>query len=174
MFQKGELVIYGSEGVCEVVDISVMDLFNDSREREYYTLAPLYRQGKIYTPVDTTVFMRPIITKKEALMLIARIPEIHGEVYENRNIRILSEHYQESLQSHDCTSLVKTIKAIYKKRELMTDRGKKLGQVDEKFFKKAEDLLYGEFAAALDIPKTEVGAFIRKSVENPEETSAVI
>ncbi len=173
MFQKGELIIYGSEGVCKVVDIGVKDMFNDKHEREYYTLSPLYRQGTIYTPVDTTVFMRPIITRNEALSLIERIPEIQGEVYENRNIRILSEHYQESLQTHDCAVLVKTIKAIYKKRELMIDRGKKLGQVDEKFFKKAEDLLYGEFAAALDIPKTEVETFIRQSIGGFVEAEAV-
>ena len=86
MFKIGDLIIYGGEGVCKVEDIGVPDIFDVTHEREYYTLSPLYRQGKIYTPVDTKIFMRPVISKDEAMDLIEMMPEIDGEVCENRNV----------------------------------------------------------------------------------------
>lgn len=168
MFKIGDLVVYGGEGVCKVEDIGIPDIFEESQNKKYYTLSPLYRQGKIYTPVDTKIFMRPVISKDEAMDLIEMMPDIDGEIYENRNVRILSEHYQEKIQSHNCVDLVKTIKDIYAKRMLMNSRGKKLGQVDEKFFRKAEDLLYGEFAVALDESRENVKNLIMKEIDIDE------
>ena len=51
---------------------------------------------------------------------------------------------------------------------LMNSRGKKLGQVDEKFFRKAEDLLYGEFAVALEVLKENVKNLIMKEIDGDE------
>ncbi len=165
MFEIGDLIIYGSEGVCRVDDIGVPDLYNVDLGHSYYTLSPLYRQGKIYTPVDASVFMRPVISKQEALDLIQSYPDIDDTVIENRNIRILSEQYQATMNSHDCSDLMRIMKSVHHKKKIMDQRGKKLGQVDEKFLKKAEDLLHGEFAVALNIPKEEVGRFIKNRVQ---------
>ena len=166
MFEIGDLIIYGSEGVCRVDDIGIPEMFDIDREHPYYTLSPLYRQGKIYTPVDASVFMRPVISRQEALDLIHSYPDIDDAIIENRNIRVLSEQYQETMNSHDCSDLMRILKSVHHKKKVMDQRGKKLGQVDEKFFRKAEDLLHGEFAVALDIPKDEVGDFIRSRVES--------
>ena len=164
MFQVGDLIIYGNEGVCRVESIGLPEIFENEQDRQYYTLDPLYKQGLVYAPVDTPVFMRSIITREEAMELIARIPEIDDGIFENRNIRVLSEQYQETLKSHDCAELVRIVKSVNHKRQIMTARGKKLGQVDEKFYKKAVDLLHGEFAVVLDIPKEEVCEFIEREV----------
>lgn len=40
-----------------------------------------------------------------------------------------------------------------------------LGQIDKKFMKRAEDLLYGELAAALDIPREDVLNYIQERLE---------
>ena len=170
MFAIGDLIIYGSEGVCRVEDIGVPDIFDSDNGHSYYTLSPLYRQGRIYTPVDASVFMRPVISKQEALDLISSYPDIDDEIIENRNIRILSEKYQETMNSHACSDLMKVLKSVYHKKQIMDQRGKKLGQVDEKYFKKAEDLLHGEFAVALNIPKEEVGSFIRNRIGELDKT----
>ena len=170
MFAIGDLIIYGSEGVCRVEDIGVPDIFDSDNGHSYYTLSPLYRQGRIYTPVYASLFMRPVISKQEALDLISSYPDIDDEIIENRNIRILSEKYQETMNSHACLDLMKVLKSVYHKKQIMDQRGKKLGQVDEKYFKKAEDLLHGEFAVALNIPKEEVGSFIRSRIGELDKT----
>ena len=166
MFQVGDLIIYGGEGVCRVVGMGVPEVFEEEGDdREYYTLEPLYRRGTVYTPIDTTVFMRHIISKEEVLELIKGIPDINDDIIENRNIRMLSEQYEQIIQSHSCMDLMRLIKSVDHKRRVMIERGKKLGQVDEKFFKRAEELLHGEFAVALDIPKEEVKDFISDRVK---------
>ena len=76
MYQPGDLIIYGGEGVCRVAAISPAPIAAADPERIYYTLTPLYRQGVIYAPTDVTVPMRPILSREEALDLIRSIPTI--------------------------------------------------------------------------------------------------
>ncbi len=172
MYEIGDLIIYGSEGVCRVESVGASPVSGADKERLYYTLSPLYRTGYVFTPVDSGVFMRPVISKEEALELIRQIPSIEGEAYENRNLRFLTEHYQECLQTHKCYDLVKLIKDVYVKRESAIRRGKKLGQIDERFMKRAEDMLYGELAVALGIPKEDVCGYIAESVEKAEKVGS--
>ena len=41
-----------------------------------------------------------------------------------------------------------------------------LGQIDKKFMKRAEDLLFGEFAAALNISREEVQSYIQTRLQD--------
>lgn len=165
MYRPGDLIIYSSEGVCRVETVGPLDMSGANRDKLYYTIQPLYREGKIFIPVDTGVFMRPVISRQEADALIRRIPDIEGEVYENRNLRMLNEHYQSLLQSHDCEDMLQLIKAVYAKQKETLAAGKKPGLVDERYMKRAEDILYGELAVALDIPKEEVLTYIISTLE---------
>ena len=166
MYQAGELVVYGAEGVCRVAAIGPLEMRGAQKGTDYYTLTPLYGTGKIFIPVDTNVSIRPVMTRAEAEALIDRIPEIPEEVYENNNPRLLNEHYQALLKSYDCVDLVRLIRAIYAKGQ----RGRRLGQVDERTFKKAEEMLHGELAAALDILPDQVKDYICRRVEALEKT----
>ena len=165
MYQAGDLIIYGNEGACRVEAVGPIDMDWAVKGRAYYTIQPLYREGKIFVPADTGVFMRPIITREEADELIRRIPEIDGEAYENRNLRMLSEHYQSLLQTHNCEDMLQLIKAVYTKQKENLAAGKKPGLVDERYMKRAEDILYGELAVALDIPRENVLDYITSVLE---------
>jgi len=165
MFQVGDLIIYSGEGVCRVESIGKPEMSGVNKDRLYYTLAPLYREGKIFIPVDTKVFMRPILTKEAALELIRQIPQIETNICQDRNQRLLTEHYQNLIHSHQCDDLVQIIKAVYLKEQAVRARGKKPGQVDERYRKRAEDMLHGELAVALGIPREDVAEYIRKSIE---------
>ena len=136
MFSVGDMIIYGGEGVCTIEKIDGMNISGVSKDKKYYYLSPLYRGGTIYAPVDTPVFMRTLISKDEALELIDKIPEIEADVFSSVNIRLLSEHYQSIIKSYKCEDLVKVMKAIYKKRQLAIEKGKRLGSVDERFLLK--------------------------------------
>ncbi len=172
MFAVGELIFYGNEGVCRVEAIGVPPLPGVPGGREYYTLCPLYREEKIYIPVDTQVFMRPVISREEALALIARIPCLTAQVCEERNPRLRSEQYRASLRTHDCDDLVRLIKSVHGKQRAASQRGKKLGQAEEQFGKRAEELLHGELAVALGIEKDAVPAFIAAYLRENEAAQA--
>ena len=74
MYQKGEYIIYGNTGVCRVEDVAVPDNIPIKEKGAlYYKLSPVYGAGSIYIPVDTEVFMRPVLTKAQANELIDKM-----------------------------------------------------------------------------------------------------
>ena len=168
MYQVGELIIYGPEGVCRVAEIGPLNMRGAQKGLDYYTLSPVYRDGKIFTPVDTTVYTRPVMTREEAETLIDRIPDIPEEIYENSNPRLLNEHYQAYLKSYDCMDLLRLIRAIYAKGRNAQGKGRHLGQVDERTIKRAMEMLHGELAVALDIPVDGVKDYITRRIEQLE------
>ena len=66
MYKVNDLIVYGNEGVCRVEAIEVMNVTAVANDRLYYVLKPLYRNGTVFTPVDTKVFMRPVISADDA------------------------------------------------------------------------------------------------------------
>ena len=155
MFDMGAYIIYGGEGVCVVEDIGCPNVSGANKD-------------KLYAPVDTPVFMRPVISREEAIDLIRAIPGVNGELYESMNLRFLTEHYQKAIQRYECIGLVKLIKDVVEKRRYAAEHGKKLGQIDERFMKRAEDMLYGELAVALDIDRGEVDGYVKNALATME------
>ena len=169
MFQPGELVVYGTTGVCRVLEIAKPQIRLRERDREYYLLKPLYQDGVIYSPVDSEkVAIRPVMTRAEAEALIDRIPSVHAEIIKAPTMQALTQHYQSVLSSHDCDGLVELTMSIYAKRKQAEAQNRRLGMVDERYMKQAERLLYGELSAALDIPLEEVEPTIARRVEELE------
>lgn len=166
MFQVGELIFYGGTGVCQITDVRAMDLLHTGVARPYYILNPLFQECTISAPADSDkVFIRPVLTREEAEELIDRIPFIQAEAYHNRMLHQLEEHYDAALKTHDCGTLLELTMSIYAKKQLVKDQRRKFGMVDERFLKRAEELLFGEFSAALGIPKEEVQSYIQSRVQ---------
>lgn len=166
MYKIDELIMYGSTGVCRVSEIGKPSFVDEKDENLYYFLEPLYQSGIIYAPVENAkVFMRPVITEEEANDLIDGIPEIHTEIYKNCSMQQLTKQYQSILDTHMCSELLKLTKSIREKGLEAMKNKKSLGQIDKKFMKKAEELLFGEFAAVLHIEKDEVGEYIKNRLE---------
>ena len=163
MFQPGELLVYGSTGVCQVLSIDQrQDYVNGVKQsRLYYQLKPLYQGGVIYTPVDNDkVVMRPVISREDAETLIDSIPALRPAVCPAATTQALTQHYQTSLRRHSCRSLMELTMAIHQKRCRAEAQNRRLGMVDERFMKQAEQLLFGELSAALDIPYEDVQPYI--------------
>ncbi len=166
MFKIDDLILYGNTGVCRVVDISTKDIPEVLKNRLYYTLKPLYQTGTIYTPIDNKkVFMRPIISRQEAQQLIRSIPEIDAQAFHSPVLRELTAHYERSIQSYDCVELAGLTKSLYIKKREMAEQKRKFGAIDDRFMKRAEDLLFGELAAALGIAREEVAPYISSIIE---------
>ena len=165
MFQPGEFVVYGSSGVCRVINVGALESRAADPSREYYPLQPVFESERIYTPVDSGVFMRRAMTKEQAERFIREIPSIREDFCTERNPTNLRVHYEASLQSHECRELVSLIKGIRHKCQETEKKGRKIGQVDQRYRKKAEGLLHGELAIALGIPLDQVEAYIQETVQ---------
>ncbi len=161
----GDLLIYGETGVCRVMDIVEKEFLGVVQS--CYQLMPFYQSCAIFTPVNnSTVYMRPIISREEADTIVASIPSIQPFEISARSPRELTEKYTSIIKLHDCEKLAELAVSIYAKREKMLAQKKKLSAIDERFMKKAEDLLFGELAVVLGIDKTSVREYIEEKVSN--------
>ena len=171
VFEVGELVLYGGTGVCRVTEIIAKKFNRTEPEKLYYVLTPLYQSGTITTPVENgKVFIRPVITRDEAISLIDRIPTIEVEAYHNQNLQQLESHYKAELMRHDCLSLLRLTMSTYRKKREREDAKLKFGAVDRRYMERAEDLLFGELAVALNIDRESVRDYIESRLHPAGET----
>lgn len=166
MYSVGDLVFYGKTGVCRIEDVTEMrSAASGTGMEDYYILKPLHQECKISIPVNNDrVFMRPIVSEEEALAIIDSIPDMKAEAFYCHNLNQLKEHYRNLMETHDCSVMIELILSVYAKRLDAIENKKKLGAVDERFMKEAEELIDGEFSAALGIPKGEVREFIKNRI----------
>ena len=168
MFSVNDYVVFGNHGICVIKAIGPLDLGIAERGRLYYTLEPLYTQkNTIYTPVDSEKnSLRRAITREEALELIDRIPQV--ETVWGPDVKRREERYREIMRQNDCIGWMQIIKTLYLKKQKRLAEGRKNTARDELYLKLAEDFLYGEFAAALDVEKDEVEDLIGRRVREME------
>lgn len=160
VFRIGDLIFYSKTGVCEIVEITEKEseVFG---KKNYYILRPLYQECDISIPVDNKkVYMRPVISEDEVNSLIDAIPEMDAQAYYSQNLNQLKDHYRQLMDTHSCENMIKIAKSVRTKQKEVEANKRKLGAVDEKFMKEAEDLLFGEFAAVLKISKSDVPGYI--------------
>ena len=154
MFKKGEFILYGTVGVCQVEKISRTD-FSDN-DRLYYYLVPRYEKDTtICIPVDSDkVMMRGIMSRKDAERFVNAWPDVECKEYANDRER--PQAYKEAIQSGDCLELASMIKEISRMEQSHKGKGRILSVRE----KAARRLLFGELAAALDIYPEEVPGYI--------------
>ena len=134
MFAAGDLVVYGGEGVCRIESIGPSGMSYDSGDRMYYHLA--------------------LIQSLPSLPLCK--PEMPG-------LRAAKDHYHRLVQRCECSEMAALIHTICRRRAWAVRHGKKVSQMDERYLKRAEEQLYGEMAAALDMAREEIVPFIRET-----------
>lgn len=165
MFKIGDYVAHYKEGVCEITGIGKLDMSCSDRDKEYYTLKPLYDAGgTLYTPVaNQKGQIRTLITAEEAEKLVEDMSEIEEIGVSDEKKR--EALYREALLKNQCREWVAVIKTSYGRKMRRISSGKKTIHVDDKYLNIAEQFLYGELAVALHIPKTEVRDYIKKKMK---------
>ena len=161
MFQIGEAVLYGTDGVCRITAI-VRKAVGGSL-RDYYELHPVFRRDTVlYLPTDNEKVcsrLRRVLTREEILRSVRAIPGEECIWVDSDSQR--KELCQEILRSGDHVRLIRLIKTFYERRDQLKDTGRKMHAADENFLKDAEKILHEEFAFVLNIPPAEVLSFIR-------------
>ena len=79
MFEKGDLVTYGCKGVCEVKNITTLNLEGIPKDRLYYEMQSMVNAGsRIFSPVgqEEKNAMRAVLTKEEAEELLGQLPAL--------------------------------------------------------------------------------------------------
>lgn len=169
MFEVGDYLIYGLNGVCKVDAIGTMDISGVPKDKLYYTLLPIYRTGcRLFTPVDNEkVVIRPVVTKEEALSYIDHMLEIETLWITDEKRR--ENMYKEIAKQCDPKEWIKIIKTLFLRKKARIEAGKKVTASDEKYLRIAEENLYGEFAIALGMTKEETEKFVIERVKSMDK-----
>lgn len=164
MFEIGDYIVCGNNGICTVENISTLDVPDVDPDRLYYILQPVFaKTSVVYIPVDNEkIIMRKVLTKEQVNELIDHIPDI--ETIGEKNDKLREERFKECMKMHDCEEWIKVIKTLYLRKRERVERGQKVTATDARYLKTAEDNLYCEFAMALGIERNEVVAFIEKRI----------
>ncbi len=174
VYGVGDNVVYGSTGVCRIEDIVERTMPGDSKGRNYFLLRPLYNSPcSIYAPVEGgKVFMRRVMSRREAEDLIDAIPTVAAETLDAGAVSEAVEHYKSVINSHDCLELVGLTMSMYQKKQDREQSKRRFGSVDERYMKRAEELLFGELACALGIGFDDVRGYIAERLSDAGERAS--
>ena len=166
MFQVNDMVLYGTNGVCELVGIEKRDC--GGRMVEYYILKPFYTNNStVFVPVNNeklTSKMRHVLTKEEIGQMIAEIPGNPSEWITDERER--KERFKDIAGRADTFEMIQLIEALLEHQREVMERGKKLHIADERMLREAEKMICDEFAYVLGISQEEVPAYITSGLEN--------
>lgn len=156
MYKIGDTVVYGTEGICEVTDITLMSFGGD--KSQYYILSSISkRQNTIYAPVNNEKIkkrMRSILTSDEARKLIDSLPIEPMEWVENSHER--QDVFKNVLLCGSPEEVFSMLTSLYKKQNEQEKINKKLHASDERFMRDGERMLFSELAYALNTDVNEI------------------
>ena len=165
MFSVGDMVVYGTQGVCRIKEISVLKL--GKVKGEYYILTPVAEErSAVYVPTNNEALlakMRAVLTRAEVDELIASAADNHTEWISDDNGR--KNHCDAVVKSGNRQELMQLVGMLYMRRESLRAQRKHFHNVDEQYLKVAERILHDEFAYVLGIAPEEVPEYIRQKIE---------
>ena len=158
MYKPGDVVVYGRD-VYRIKDVKDNYLFN----KNYYIMNPIDDDSLVTSvPVDTTSYLRDVITKEEAEELIAKIPSIEIVQASDRDIEY---EYKQLLRENTLEALIKIIKTTYMRNMMRQNQNKRISEKDEQYFNQAERRLYNELSISLHLTFDDTKQYVIDSVE---------
>lgn len=132
-----DYIVYRKE-TCKIIE----------KEDGYYKLVPVNDTSiKYKVPVDSN-FLKKVITKEEIDRLLLEIPEINTI---NLGEKQIEQEYKELMKSGTHEDLVKIIKTSYLRNQIRILNNKRISEIDDEYFRRAEKYLYEEIGIVLNL-----------------------
>lgn len=156
MYAVGDYVVKVNDGVCQIEEITHLQMSGVSNEKLYYLMVPVYNKGsRIFVPVEGREDeLRFVVDEKSITQMLEKVPSMETEWIENNKLR--EAKYKEVLHDGDPECMLGYIKVMYQKRREREAVGKKNTAVDERYLKFMEDAVYAEFAFSMGCEKAEM------------------
>lgn len=165
MYSIGQYVVCKNKGVCVVEDITTLSMPGVDKTKEYYILKPHYENAStVYVPVESKeASLRPVLTEEDAQELIASLPELEPIALHNE--KMVEQAYKACMKVGEALEWAKLLKTICERNKMRMEAGRKETAIDARYYKLAQDNLYGELAVALGMEKNAVGDYIAGKLE---------
>lgn len=160
MFDIGDYIVYGNNGICQIEDITHPDVAGADQSRLYYVLIPeKTKESRLFCPADNCrVVLRKIITAEEAQAIMQEVKSL--EPLEILNERQRDECYKNTIKSCDLRQDVKMIKTLLARKKEREEIGKKITATDERYLKQAQECLFSELAIATGKAKEDIRDYV--------------
>lgn len=148
MFDIGDYIVYGNNGICKVLDITHPEIAGTDKTRLYYVLSSTKsKDSKLYCPTDNDkIVLRKVISADEAKTIIEETKTLEPLIIANNRER--DDSYKNVLRSCDLRSCIQVLKALLLRKQQREVCGKKVTATDERFMKAVQDSIYSELAMA--------------------------
>lgn len=157
-FKGGNMKKIGDYIVCRKQVCRIKNIKND-----LYVLEPVDDPSlTLQVPINSNV-LRDLITKKDIDKLLKEIPIIDTV---NSSDRLIEQTYKELMHSGTYEDLIKIIKTTYLRNEKRKNNKKKISEIDNEYFNKAESYLYNEFSVVLNLSFDETKEYVINKVSN--------
>jgi CarD family transcriptional regulator len=158
MFKVNDVVIYGSAGICRIVDIRDEKLGDEVNK--YYILKPVFdEKNTFFVPVlneNLTSKIHDILTYDEALEFAKKIRDIEPLWIDNDKERYVT--YKTTLDRGSREEIVSVVKALREREASLFRFGKKLRGSDETTMRQGDKIIKNELAFVLNVPANEIEA----------------
>ena len=132
-----DYIVYRKE-TCKIIE----------KEDGYYRLVPVNDTSiKYKVPVDSN-FLKKVITKEEIDRLLLEIPEINTIDLGEKQIE---QEYKDLMKSGTHEDLVTIIKTSYLRNQIRILNNKRISEIDDEYFRRAEKYLYEEIGIVLNL-----------------------
>lgn len=162
MYKIGDVFVYGANGACEITDIKEEKFARETKI--YYILSPFFDSREtIFVPVDNEALtgkMKKVLSRDQVMEMIRSIPDTESIWDDNANTR--REEYKKIISSADRKELIKLLKTLHEQKLKLEESGKNLSVSDEKYYRKAQNIIHSEIAMVLELEMKEVEPFIEK------------
>lgn len=155
MYKIGDTVLYGSNGVCEIAEITIKQI---GREKiEYYVLKPVCNSAStLFVPTGNETLvgkMRYILNQEEVKNIIENIGEVPDWISDKvERINICKE----IIASGDLQKLVNLVRLLRFHEKAQMKRGKHLQMADERILKEVEKMVSDEISIVMNIERSSV------------------
>ncbi|MBQ9643707.1 MAG: CarD family transcriptional regulator [Lachnospiraceae bacterium] len=168
MWREGDYVLHGSDGVCVITDVQKLDLTGDGAA-EYYILEPLYKKGlTVYVETsDSEDSLKKPMDRQEIEQMIGQIPEYEMSWISNERER--QDTLGRMLREGELQDLFRVVAVLYRHRQELLRRGKKMRASDEQFLQRADSRINRELAYGIGVAPEQVPQYIRERIEKEQQ-----
>lgn len=163
-YAPNDKVIYGSNGVCTLVEITQKDF--GGQVRDYYVLRPeTLGTSVFYVPVDSPLSarIRPVKSAAELQDLIAACEVSADEwITDDRTRQLMMK---QTVEEGDTHQLLRLFKLLRLQQRQLQQNGKKLRAADDRFMRDIRTILTDELLLSVSMPKEEAADYLLGALE---------
>ena len=160
MYQVGDAVLYGNNGICRIREITRME--SCGMVDDFYVLKPVSSEATtVFVPLGSDVLlsrMHPLLSPEKMRELLGGIDDSAPIWVENENQRKIL--FREIMNSGDRLAIFRVYLTLRRLRSEREKKGKHLRVSDERSYRETERIFFDEVSLVLGRSREECETFL--------------